>query len=124
MSDDDGSRQSSFRGNTRNRREISGFVLHEVSYQPSVSIPLHRHTTAYASFVLEGSFKTQTAQAETYFREGALFYDPVGVTHANEFSPEGARVLCIEIPAPTSQRLESRGLNLSRGAIRTGGTAT
>jgi AraC family transcriptional regulator len=118
-----GAKQSSFHGETLHQREVRGFVLRELCYGPNVFIPLHRHANAYASFVLEGSFKARDAATEHSVEQGTLLFHPAGESHVNQFSRRGARLLCIEITAPAIEQLEMRGLNLSSGTVQMGRTA-
>lgn len=77
---------NSFHGEIiKNSVVIDGLTLSETAYQPNLNLPRHSHSTAYFSFVLQGSF------TETYGRRSCrrnpltLVFHPAGERHSNCF---------------------------------------
>lgn len=111
-----------FHGKTVHRREVSGFVIHDLRYRPNVFIPLHQHSSAFISVVMEGSFEDRKGARKYSYDRGAVLFRPAGESHVTQFSDRGARLLCIEITPTAVEHLQEKGLSLSTSVVKVGRT--
>ena len=91
-------------GRVVRRRNVSGFSLSENIYSEGLCLPKHRHSDAYLSFVLSGSYTEKYTDRECVCAAGALRFLPAGQLHEDEYNTE-ARCLLVRIEPPVFDRL-------------------
>jgi AraC-like DNA-binding protein len=91
-------------GTVLKQREIPCFFLSECIYPLGLSLSPHRHSQAYLSFVLTGSYREKYADRECTCSEGALRFLPPGQLHGNHFD-SSVRCLLVRIDPQALDRL-------------------
>jgi AraC family transcriptional regulator len=91
-------------GTVVKQREIPGFSLSETVYPEGLSLAPHRHSQAYLSFVLAGSYKEIYGDRECACSAGALRFLPPDELHGDEFEST-VRCLLVRIDPVALQRL-------------------
>jgi AraC family transcriptional regulator len=99
-------------GTVLKQREIPGFFLTECVYPLGLSLSPHRHSHAYLSFVLSGSYRENYAHRECTCSEGALRFLPPDQLHGNHFD-SAARCLLVRIDPLAVDRLGDHATVLS-----------
>ena len=84
--------------------KVAGFTLIDSLHAPAVLLPRHAHDQATVCFVKSGGFTEVLGSRSEDYGPLSLIIKPPGTVHANQYGPEGARCLVIEID---NQRLES-----------------
>jgi AraC family transcriptional regulator len=79
----------------------------EQGYAPESSKRPHAHELPSISMVVAGALRERMGRAEEIARPLSISVMPAGVAHADEFSPDGARLLSIHMDAATAQELAS-----------------
>ena len=80
-------------GTVLKQREIPGFSLSECVYPLGLRLSPHRHSEAYLSFVLSGSYQEKYADRECACVAGALRFLPPDELHENFFDSAETGVL-------------------------------
>ncbi|HEX4593772.1 MAG TPA: AraC family transcriptional regulator [Bryobacteraceae bacterium] len=86
------------------RRDLPTFSLTETLYPKGLTLPKHRHSHAYLTFVLSGTFTEKYAERECVCTEGALRFLPPAELHENDYAA-GARCLLVKIEPSALDRL-------------------
>jgi AraC family transcriptional regulator len=86
------------------QREIPGFTLTESVYALGLRLSPHRHSQAYLSFVLSGSYTETYADRECACCAGALRFLPPDELHENHFDTT-VRSLLVKIDSQALDRL-------------------
>jgi len=105
--------------------EVGGYRVLEAVYTDGLSLPRHTHPRPALSFVAHGSFRETNRRGVDICRAGMLHVRPSEEPHANQFDPNGTRILIVDVPLePTLEdrrmrRLLSRATVVEDGAVRT-----
>jgi AraC-like DNA-binding protein len=91
-------------GTVLKQREIPGFSLSESVYPQGLRLSPHRHSEAYLSFVLSGSYHEKYADRECACTAGALRFLPPDQLHENYFD-NTVRCLLVRIDPVVLHRL-------------------
>jgi AraC family transcriptional regulator len=91
-------------GTVLKQREIPGFTLTESVYPQGLRLSPHRHSEAYLSFILSGSYREKYGDRECECSTGALRFLPPGELHENYFD-SAARALLVRIDSQALDRL-------------------
>ena len=91
-------------GTVLKQREIPGFSLSECVYPLGLRLSPHRHSEAYLSFVLSGSYQEKYADRECACVAGALRFLPPDELHENFFD-SAVRCLLVRIDPVVLHRL-------------------
>ena len=91
-------------GTVVKQREIPGFTLTESVYPLALRLSPHRHSHAYLSFVLSGSYREKYADRECTCSAGALRFLPADELHENHFDTT-VRSLLVRIDSQALDRL-------------------
>jgi AraC family transcriptional regulator len=91
-------------GTVVKRREIPGFTLTESVYPLGLRLSPHRHSEAYLSFILSGSYREKYGDRECACTTGALRFLPPDELHENLFDSE-VRALLVRIDPRALDRL-------------------
>jgi AraC family transcriptional regulator len=91
-------------GTVVKQREIPGFTLTESVYLSGLRLAPHRHSQAYLSFVLSGSYTEKYADRECACSTGALRFLPPDELHENHFETT-VRSLLVRIDSQALDRL-------------------
>lgn len=86
---------------SRSRRLYAhgGLVARVGWYPPGQRMARHAHERHQVSLLLGGSLGETVCREERRLRGPALGVKPAGVAHANDYGPDGALILCIELDA-------------------------
>lgn len=79
---------------------VSGFVVTETFHEPCLMLPRHDHERANIAFTLDGSFRETVGNRPQECDAGSLLVKPPGEPHGNQYGPEGAHCLLVEISPP------------------------
>ncbi|MBO9662691.1 helix-turn-helix domain-containing protein [Dokdonella sp.] len=74
-------------------------ACYETRHDRGDALPTHRHRTAYAALVVEGSYEENSADGPLPLRPGVLLLHPAYHAHGNRFERSGARVINLVLPA-------------------------
>ncbi len=91
-------------GTVLKQREIPGFSLSESVYPQGLRLSPHRHSQAYLSFVLSGSYRERYADRECACAAGVLRFLPPDQLHENYFD-NTVRCLLVRIDPVVLHRL-------------------
>jgi AraC family transcriptional regulator len=91
-------------GTVLKQREIPGFTLTESVYPQGLRLSPHRHSEAYLSFILSGSYREKYGDRECECSTGALRFLPPGELHENYFD-SAVRALLVRIDSQALDRL-------------------
>jgi AraC-like DNA-binding protein len=69
----------------------------ETKHRHGADVPVHRHTRAYAAFVLDGAYEEFSVDGRFLCEAGALVLHPAFHSHGNSFARSGATVLNLEL---------------------------
>jgi len=104
--------------------EVGGYRVVEAVYTKGLSLERHTHPRPALSFVARGSFRETNRRGVDELRAGMLHVRPSEEPHANQFDPNGTRILIVDLPLePTledrrTRRLLSRTSVVEDGAVR------
>ncbi len=90
-----------------------------VYYPPGVRMKMHRHEVAQLSVLLSGQVRETTRHGDFDSRAMLMEFKPVNFSHANEFGPDGALLLSININPDTfclREHFHTQEWRLSPGA--------
>ena len=79
----------------------------EQGYAPESSKRPHAHELPSVSMVVAGALRERMGRAEETARPLSISVMPAGVAHADEFSPDGARLLSIHMDVTSAHELAS-----------------
>jgi AraC family transcriptional regulator len=79
---------------------VSGFVVTETLHEPGLTLPRHDHEYANINFTLDGSFRETVGNRPQECEIGSLLVRPPGEPHGNQYGPEGAHCLVVEVSPP------------------------
>jgi AraC family transcriptional regulator len=91
-------------GTVLKQREIPGFTLTESVYTQGLRLSPHRHSQAYLSFILSGSYREKYGDRECECSTGALRFLPPDELHENYFD-SAVRALLVRIDPQALDRL-------------------
>ena len=91
-------------GTVLKQREIPGFTLTESVYPQGLRLSPHRHSEAYLSFILSGSYREKYGDRECACTTGALRFLPPDELHENHFD-SAVRTLLVRIDPRALDRL-------------------
>lgn len=104
--------------------EVAGYRVLDALYTSGLSLPRHTHPRPALSFVAKGSFRETNRRGVDVCRAGMMHVRPSEEPHANEFDPNGSRILIVDIPVESTfddrrlRRLLSRATLVTDGAVR------
>jgi AraC family transcriptional regulator len=84
-------------GATLRKKQIGAFRIIEKSYPAGTTLALHKHETAYVSFLLAGRYVEVSRQEERNCWPGTVIWHPRTEAHADQFHARGGHVLDLEI---------------------------
>jgi len=84
-----------FHGTVLRQSLLPGMAVFEARYPASHLVPRHAHDDAGICLVLAGSFEDRVNGAGTLRVPGQLLFHPMGLSHANHYGRQGARLLGI-----------------------------
>src|SRR5678816_2771170 len=93
-------------------------------YTKALSLPRHTHPRPALSYVARGGFRETNRHGDVNCRPGMMHVRPSEEPHANEFDPNGSRILIVDIPVESTyddrriRRLLSRATLVNDGAVR------
>jgi len=93
-------------------RQAGDFLLRLAKYEPSVSMPMHRHPAAYFCFVVRGALDERSKTSRRLFDGGSLHFHPEGESHAAHIAATGMTCLSIIPKGELAKRTRMEGLNL------------
>lgn len=76
-----------------------GLVARVSWYPPGTAMPPHAHGGHQVSLLLAGTLQERTPRGEVRLATPALGMKPAGQSHANDYGPRGALIVCVEIDA-------------------------
>jgi AraC family transcriptional regulator len=85
-------------------------------YAPGVRLPMHSHDVAQFSILLAGSARETTPRGAFDCEPTLMETKPAGFAHSNEFGPEGALLLSINLPQ--SDTLDSEGFGIDSWRVQ------
>lgn len=88
---------SGFHGNVLRQSLLQGVAVCDARYPAGHFVPRHAHDVAGICLVLSGSFEDRLNGASALRVPGQLLFHPVGVSHANHYGKQGARLLAIAL---------------------------
>lgn len=91
-------------------RRLTNFNLISSVYSPDQILSPHSHEHAYVSVALGGSYEEQCGARSWECETGGSIFHVAGEHHSNRFSPDGARLLILEIAPPLLHQLYEQGL--------------
>jgi AraC family transcriptional regulator len=94
---DDGSPEMKSAGKTLRTKRIGAFRIVEKSYSADTVLALHKHETAYVSFLLAGTYVEVSEQEERSCSSGTVIWHPRTEAHADQFHSGGGHLLDLEI---------------------------
>jgi len=109
-------------GQTVKKAAVSGFILTESSYSPTLEVPWHEHEQASVCFILHGSFTESFDRSTQSCGRFDLTFKPAGLSHRDEYGHIGATSLVIEMAPDRVAQLES-AMPLFREPIHFGDAA-
>ncbi len=95
-------------GHVTGRRDLLNFELRETVYSRGLNLGLHRHASAYLSYVIEGSYTESYQGSSAVCGAGSVRFLPAHEVHANHYD-EGARCLLVELEPHALARLREHG---------------
>lgn len=84
-------------GTVLHQRTVGGVRISATAYAPGSALPRHEHTRAYLCLVAAGAYRQTASGRDVDCARGALLVHPDGHSHANRFSPQGARCLNLHL---------------------------
>ena len=91
-------------GTVIRKRDVPGFSLSENLYPKGLLLSRHRHTDAYLSFILAGTYTEKYLGRQCFCDEGSLRFLPPGEMHENEYV-SSARCLLVKLEQLALARL-------------------
>lgn len=104
--------------------EAGGYRVVEAVYTNGLTLPSHTHPRPALSFVAWGSFRETNRRGVELCRAGTMHVRPSEEPHANQFDPNGTRILIVDLPLEPVledrriRRLVSRASVVQDGAVR------
>jgi AraC family transcriptional regulator len=97
--------------------EVAGYRVVEAVYTKGLSLPRHTHPRPALSYVARGGFRETNRRGVEVCRPGMMHVRPSEEPHANEFDPNGTRILIVDVPL--EPLLEDRRIRrlLGRAAV-------
>lgn len=97
--------------------EVGGYRVVEAVYTKGLSLPSHTHPRPALSYVARGGFRETNRLGAAVCRSGMMHIRPSEEPHANEFDPNGSRILIVDLPLQPA--LEDRRIRrvLGRAAV-------
>lgn len=86
----------------------------EHRYAPGTSQPRHAHAVTTVSILLAGSLRERVGQSEQYARPLSVVVKPLDTEHADDFGPDGARLLRITLSQDAARAALPRAHGLAR----------
>jgi AraC-like DNA-binding protein/quercetin dioxygenase-like cupin family protein len=105
--------------------EVAGYRVLDAVYTNGLSLPRHTHPRPALSFVARGGFRETSRRGVVSCRAGMLHIRPSEEPHANQFDPDGTRILIVDVPLEPAlddrriRRLLGRASVVQDGAVRT-----
>ena len=78
--------------------EVGGYRVVEAVYTKGLSLPSHTHPRPALSYVARGGFRETNRHGAEVCRSGMMHVRPSEEPHANEFDPNGSRILIVDLP--------------------------
>ena len=104
--------------------EVAGYRVVEAVYTKGLSLPRHTHPRPALSYVARGGFQEMSRLGSTFCGAGMMHVRPSEEPHANEFDPNGSRILIVDLPlAPALEdrrirRVVGRAAVVEDGVVR------
>jgi len=104
--------------------EVAGYRVVEAVYTKGLSLPRHTHPRPALSYVARGGFRETSRLGSAVCRAGMMHVRPSEEPHANEFDPNGTRILIVDLPlAPAMEdrrirRVVGRAAVVEDGVVR------
>ncbi len=86
-----------FHGTVLRQSLLQGLAVSEARYPAGHFVPRHAHDDAGICLVLAGSFEDRVNGASAVRTPGMLLFHPAGLSHANHYGKQGARMLGIAL---------------------------
>jgi AraC-like DNA-binding protein/quercetin dioxygenase-like cupin family protein len=105
--------------------EVAGYRVLDAVYTNGLSLPRHTHPRPALSFVARGGFRETSRRGVVSCRAGMLHIRPSEEPHANQFDPDGTRILIVDVPLEPAlddrriRRLLGRASVVQDGVVRT-----
>jgi AraC family transcriptional regulator len=93
-------------------RTVTGLKLTEVSYNPGVVTPKHRHENAGFCLVLHGTYSEDYSKKILECAPQTVTYSPAGEEHLNRFHRAAVRCFIIDVEAVWLKRARQCGVIL------------
>ena len=94
-----------FFGRVATPRTIGGVTLAETAYGAGFVVPVHAHDHPMFCLALTGSFTEEVERTSTRVGPRGVFFQPAGLTHAENFHAPASRLFNIQLGAPWLDRL-------------------
>jgi len=104
--------------------EVSGYRVLEAVYTNGLSLPRHTHPRPALSYVARGGFKETNRRGVAVCGAGMMHVRPSEEPHANQFDPNGSRILIVDLPLEPAlgdrriRRLLGRAAVVQDGVVR------
>jgi len=104
--------------------EVGGYRVVEVAYTKGLSLPRHTHPRPALSYVARGGFRETNRRGVEVCRSGMMHVRPSEEPHANQFDPNGTRILIVDLPLQSAledrriRRVVSRAAVIQDGVVR------
>nr|MDQ3803042.1 AraC family transcriptional regulator [Acidobacteriota bacterium] len=109
-------------GATLKAHDVSGLVMSETAYHPSLSIPPHRHEReAYFNFVLQGGFTEICGRRSYELGQSTLVFHAPGEVRSNQFHHQPTRLFNVRFDDEWLRRLPEQATILETSTRFTDG---
>jgi AraC family transcriptional regulator len=104
--------------------EVAGYRVVEAVYNKGLSLPQHTHPRPALSYVARGGFRETNRRGVEVCRSGMMHVRPSEEPHANEFDPNGTRILIVDLPLQPAlddrriRRVLGRAAVIQDGVVR------
>jgi AraC family transcriptional regulator len=104
--------------------EVAGYRVLEAVYTNGLSLPRHTHPRPALSYVARGGFRETNRRGVSVCRAGMMHVRPSEDPHANQFDPNGTRILIVDLPLEPAlgdrriRRLLGRTAVVEDGVVR------
>src|ERR1044071_6493245 len=112
---------SGVHGNITASREVSGFVLTDTTFAPSLRLPKHSHENAHFCLLLQGQFAERCNSGTLECKPMSVSFLSAGETHSDHFHAPAVRCFIIDVGPRWIDHAREYGVRLYGSANYEGG---